>query len=49
MAFGGLTVKQCGGNRYSIFDSMLFLIFYDLGLKTRTHAPKTGVLGNLTP
>ena len=48
--FGGLYhFAKFGWNRYSSFDNMQVLVFRDLGLKTPIHAPKIGVLGDLTP
>ena len=48
-AFGGLYHRgRFGWHRYSSFDNMQVFIFCDLGLKTPIHAPKIGVLGDLT-
>ena len=47
---GGLyCCAKFGWNRCSTFDNMKVLIFCAFGLKTPIHAPKIGVLGDLTP
>ena len=47
---GGLyRSAKFGLNRCSTFDNMNVLIFCAFGLKTPIHAPKIGVLGDLTP
>jgi len=38
-----------GRNRSSSFDNMHVFQFREFGLKTPIHAPKIGVLGDLTP
>jgi len=46
---GGLyRCAKFGWNRCSIFDNMKVLIFCAFGMKTPIHAPKIGVLGDLT-
>jgi len=46
---GGLyRCAKFGWNRCSTFDNMKVLIFCAFGLKTPIHAPKIGVLGDLT-
>ena len=47
---GGLyRCAKFGWNRCSTFDNMKVLIFCVFGSKTPIHAPKIGVLGDLTP